>query len=77
MEGLTFTLDGYVGAQSIEVTEAEVSAELQKASEVLEKSPEALRAQMMKDGSLEQLTGRLRREKAVDFIKQHAKLNRG
>ncbi len=73
----TLLLDRIAQQESIEVTEAEVSAELQKASEVLEKSPEALRAQMMKDGSLEQLTGRLRREKAVDFIKQHAKLNRG
>jgi trigger factor len=70
----TLLLDRIAQQESIEVTEAEVSAELQKASEVLEKSPEALRAQMMKDGSLEQLTGRLRREKAVDFIKQHAKL---
>ena len=70
----TLLLDRLAQQESIEVTEEEVSAELQKASEVLEKSPEALRAQMMKDGSLERLTGRLRREKAVDFIKQHAKL---
>jgi len=70
----TLLLDRLAHQESIEVTEEEVSAELQKASEVLEKSPEALRAQMMKDGSLEQLIGRLRREKAVDFIKQHAKL---
>ena len=70
----TLLLDRLAQQESIEVTEEEVSAELQKASEVLEKSPEALRAQMMKDGSLERLTDRLRREKAVDFIKQHAKL---
>jgi len=70
----TLLLDRLAQQESIEVTEEEVSAELQKASEVLEKNPEALRAQMMKDGSLERLTGRLRREKAVDFIKQHAKL---
>ena len=70
----TLLLDGLARQESIEVTEEEVSAELEKASEALEKSPEALRAQMMKDGSLERLTGRLRREKAVDFIKQHAKL---
>ena len=70
----TLLLDRLAQQESIEVTEEEVSAELQKASEVLEKSPEALRAQMMKDASLERLTGRLRREKTVDFIKQHAKL---
>ena len=38
------------------------------------KSVEATRAQMMKDGTLERVRGRLRREKAVDFIKVHAKL---
>ena len=70
----TLLLDRIAQEEKLEVSEEEVMAEIEKAAPALEKSPEAIRAQMMKDGSLERLRGRLRREKAVDFVKQHAKL---
>jgi trigger factor len=60
--------------ESLAATEAEVEAEVGRYAEVLEKSPTALRAQMAKDGTLDRVRGRIRREKAVDFIKQRAKL---
>ena len=70
----TLLLNSVVTQEKLEETEEEVSVEVEKASKVLEKSPEATRAQMMKDGTLERVRGRLRREKAVDFIKLRAKL---
>jgi trigger factor len=70
----TLVLDSIVKQEKLEETEEELSEEVEKASKVLEKSVEATRAQMMKDGTLERVRGRLRREKAVDFIKVHAKL---
>ena len=70
----TLLLDRVAQEEKLEASEEEVMAEIEKAAPALEKSPEAIRAQMMKDGGLERLRGRLRREKAVDFVKQHAKL---
>ena len=70
----TLLLDSIVQQEKLEETEEELSEEVEKASKHLEKSVEATRAQMMKDGTLERVRGRLRREKAVDFIKLHAKL---
>ena len=73
----TLLLNSIVKQEKLEETEEEVSVEVEKASKVLEKSPEATRAQMMKDGTLERVRGSLRREKAVDFIKLRAKLKKG
>ena len=70
----TLVLDSIVKQEKLEETEEELSEEVEKASKVLEKSVEATRAQMMKDGTLERVRGSLRREKAVDFIKLRAKL---
>ena len=70
----TLLLDSIVGQEKLEETEEELSAEIGRAAEVLKKSPEAIRAQMMKDGTLDRIRSRLRREKAVDFMKVHAKL---
>lgn len=70
----TLLLDSIAKQENLEASEEDIQREVERAAEALEKSPEATRAQMMKDGSLERLRGRLRREKAVDFIKLHAKL---
>ena len=70
----TLLLDSIAKQERLEATEEELSAEVERAAQALEKSVEAARAQMMKDGTLERVRGRLRREKAVDFVKSHAKL---
>ncbi len=70
----TLLLDSIVKQEKLEATDEELSQEVERASKALEKSVEATRAKMMKDGTLERVSGRLRREKAVDFIKLHAKL---
>lgn len=70
----TLLLDKVAEREGLSATEEELSAEISRYAEALEKSPTALRAQMAKDGTLDRVRGRIRREKAVDFIKQHAKL---
>ncbi|MGH9322308.1 MAG: trigger factor [Vicinamibacteria bacterium] len=60
--------------EGLAASEEDMKAEIERYAAALEKSVSAVRAQMMKDETLERLRGRLRREKAVDFIKQHAKL---
>jgi trigger factor len=67
-------LDKIADREGLSVPEEEVEIEIGRYAEALEKSPAALRAQMAKDGTLDRVRGRIRREKAVDFIKQHAKL---
>jgi trigger factor len=70
----TLLLEKLAQKEGLEVSEQEIDAEVGRYAEALEKSREALRAQMTKDGTLSRIVSRLRREKAVDFIKQHAKL---
>jgi len=70
----TLLLDKIAEREGLSATEEELEAEIGRYAEALEKSPAALRAQMAKDGTLDRVRGRIRREKAVDFIKQHAKL---
>lgn len=67
-------LEKIADKEALTVSEEELSAEIERFAGALDKSASAVRAQMAKDGSLDRLRGRLRREKAVDFIKQHAKL---
>jgi trigger factor len=68
-------LDRIAEREGLFASEEEVEAEIGRYAEALEKSPAALRAQLSKDGTLDRIRGRIRREKAVDFIKQHAKLH--
>lgn len=70
----TLILDKIARHEGLEASEEEVEEEIKRIAEAVEKSPEAVRAQMLKDGSLERLKGRQRRDKAVDFVMQHAKL---
>ncbi len=71
---VTLLLDKVAEREGLIATEEELEAEIGRYAEAMEKSPAALRAQMVKDGALDRVRGRIRREKAVDFIKQHAKL---
>jgi trigger factor len=70
----TLLLDKVAEREGLSVAEEELEEEIGRFAEAMEKSPVALRAQMAKDGTLARVRGRLVREKAVDFIKQHAKL---
>jgi trigger factor len=67
-------LDRIAEREGLQASEEELEAEIGRYAEALEKSPAALRAQLSKDGTLDRMRSRIRREKAVDFMKQHAKL---
>jgi trigger factor len=67
-------LDRIAEREGLFASDEELEAEVGRYAEALEKSPAALRAQLSKDGTLDRMRSRIRREKAVDFIKQHAKL---
>ncbi|HXV64319.1 MAG TPA: trigger factor [Vicinamibacteria bacterium] len=70
----TLLLGRIAAQENLRESDAEVDSEIEKLASALGKSASALRAQMAKEGALERLRQNLRREKAVDFIRQRAKL---
>ena len=68
-------LDEIARRERVEVSEAELDAELARLAERMRKSKEALRLQMEKDGDLGALRARIREEKTLDLLKADARLN--
>lgn len=71
---ISILLDRISEREGLRESEEELGREIERVATELKRSPEAVRAQMMKEGDLARLRGRLRREKAVDFIKQNARI---
>ncbi len=67
-------LDQIAEQEHVKVLDAEVQAEVTRLAERLQKSPEALRLQMQKDGDLGALGGRIREEKILDLLKANASI---
>ncbi len=67
-------LDQIAEREHVKVLDAEVQAEVTRLAERLQKSPEALRLQMQKDGDLGALGGRIREEKILDLLKANASI---
>ncbi len=61
--------------EGVEVSDADLEAELSRLASRTRRSVEALRARMEKDGDLEALRGRLREERTLDLIKSAARLD--
>ena len=70
----TILLDSIVKQEELKETEEAITEQIAQAAKAHDKSEKAIRAQMIKEGALERIRSSLRREKAVDFIKLHAKL---
>jgi trigger factor len=68
-------LDEIARRERIDVSSAELDAELDRYAERLGKSREALRAQMEKEGDLGALGARIREEKTLDLLKANARLD--
>jgi len=68
-------LDEIARRERVEVSDAELDAELARLAERLRKSKEALRLQMEKEGDLGALRARMREEKTLDLLKADARLN--
>jgi trigger factor len=67
-------LDEVARREAIEVSDAELEAELGRLAERYQRSREAVRAQLEKEGELSALRARIREEKVLDLLKSTATL---
>ena len=68
----TILVDALADQQGIETAEEDVEARLEQEASAAGKTPAALRAAMEKDGRLERLRTQLRRDAAIDFLRERA-----
>ena len=68
----TILVDALADQQGIETTEENVEARLEQEASAAGKTPAALRAAMEKDGRLERIRTQLRRDAAIDFLRERA-----
>jgi trigger factor len=61
--------------EGLEVSDAEVDAEISRYAERVKKPKESVLRQMEKEGSLARLRGRIREEKTLDLLKANARLD--
>lgn len=69
-------LEAVADRENLEVTEAEVEAEIERLAQASHRPAEAVRRMMEKSGDLEALRRALRERKALDFLVQHARIER-
>jgi trigger factor len=67
-------VDRIASAESIDATEDDVTRELEHAAGHSGESAEALRARLTKQGTLDRMKARLRSDKTLDWLAQHAKV---
>lgn len=65
-------LDEVTRREKLEVSDAEVEAEVVKYAERTGRTPAAVRAALEKEGGLSRIYAGLRREKSIDFVTAHA-----
>jgi trigger factor len=68
-------IDRIASAENIDVTEEEVTHELQRLAGQGGESAEALRARLTKQGTLDRMKAKLRSDKTLDWLAQNAKIN--
>lgn len=67
-------IDRIASAESIDVSEEDVSRELEHVAGHSGESAEALRARLTKQGTLDRMKAKLRSDKTLDWIEQNAKI---
>jgi trigger factor len=65
-------LEAIADKEGLEVSEQEMDAELRRLADLAQKTPEALRATLAKDNRIEELNRQLRRQKALDLIRNRS-----
>ena len=70
----TILVDALADQQGIETTEEAVETRLEQEASAAGKTQAALRAAMEKDGRLERIRTQLRRDAAIDFLRERAEL---
>jgi trigger factor len=73
----TILLDQIIEQEAVKETEEEVDEEVERIAKGVEKRPEVVRAQLMKEGGLDRLRRRIKRDKAFDLLRQSARIQRG
>jgi trigger factor len=73
----TILLDRIIEQEGIKETEQEVDDEVERIATEVKKKTDVVRAQLMKEGGLERLRRRIKRDKAFDLLRQSAKIKRG
>src|SRR5260370_27390208 len=67
-------IDRIASAENIDVTEEEVTHELEHMAGHSGESAEALRARLTKQGALDRMKAKLRSDKTLDWLAQNAKI---
>jgi trigger factor len=70
--GAALVLDEVIRREKLEVSDAEVEAEVVKYAERTGRTPAAVRAALEKEGGLSRIYAGLRREKSIDFVMARA-----
>ncbi len=68
-------IDRIATAENIDVTDEEVTHELEHMAEHSGESAEAIRARLTKQGALDRMKAKLRSDKTLDWLAQNAKIN--
>ncbi len=68
----TLVLDAIASREAIDVTDDDVSQEIERQAEASGRTASAVRALVEKEGGVDRLTTSLRREKAIDFLLSRA-----
>ena len=70
----TILMDRLASQEGLKEAEEEVDQEVERIASSVKKTTDVVRAQLMKEGGLERVRHRLRREKAFDLIRENARI---
>jgi len=70
-------LDRIAEQEAVHESQEEVTREIDRLASEIKRSPDVVRAQLLKEEGLERLQRRLRRDKAIDFLLENARIERG
>lgn len=72
----TMLMDRLAEQDNLQETEEEVDQEIERIASSVKKTTDVVRAQLMKEGGLERIRRRIKRDKAFDLIRENARLQR-
>jgi len=61
-------LEKIADAEKLEVSDAEIDKEIEALATQMKQTPEAIRTRLTRDGALDRIRGRIRNEKALEFL---------
>lgn len=72
---LGLLLDRIAATESLETSEEELSQEIERMAQQRQQTPEAVRARLTKEGTLDSMKDAIRSEKVIDFLLAQARLS--